>query len=44
MPGDDHRLGNLQAACNTCHLEKTIAERPRPESIYRKPERHPGLL
>lgn len=43
-PGDDHRMENLQAVCNPCHNKKTADERPRPPSLYRTPERHPGLL
>lgn len=42
-PGDDHSLSNLQGLCRDCHTRKTQAEKPRPESKYRKPEPHPGL-
>ncbi len=42
--GDDHRPGNLQAACQPCHALKSSQEgnEARPRET-RDPERHPGL-
>ena len=42
--GDDHSMGNLQAACHPCHQRKTQAERRKPPSRRRVQEPHPGLL
>lgn len=42
--GDDHSMGNLQAACQPCHGRKSSQEgdqaRPR---LNRPPETHPAL-
>lgn len=45
IPGDDHRLTNLQAACHSCHTAKTQAESHanRPKRA-RPAEPHPGLV
>lgn len=46
IPGDDHSLGNLQAACSWCHGKKTATEANAARKRYsmRRPaERHPGL-
>jgi 5-methylcytosine-specific restriction protein A len=47
VPGDDHSLGNLRAACTTCHGRKSSAEgvaaRARLRALRARPlERHPG--
>jgi 5-methylcytosine-specific restriction endonuclease McrA len=42
--GDDHSLSNLQATCAPCHRRKTAQEVPRPPTLRRTPEPHPGLL
>jgi hypothetical protein len=44
--GDDHRPGNLQAACGWCHGKKSSEEghaARRYFSSKRRLERHPGL-
>lgn len=45
--GDDHRLDNLQAACRSCHADKSAQEGVQARSTkkrsgLRSPERHPG--
>ncbi len=44
IPGDDHRLENLQWMCRFHHLRKTQSENTkRKPRQKREPERHPGL-
>ena len=48
IPGDDHSMSNLQAACGPCHREKSAREggtaASRRAALGRAPaERHPGL-
>jgi 5-methylcytosine-specific restriction endonuclease McrA len=43
VPGDDHSLANLQAACSDCNAAKNHAQRPRPAPLHREREAHPGL-
>lgn len=43
-PGDDHHPDNLRAACTHCNRAANHATRPRPPSLRRPPEQHPGLL
>lgn len=43
-PGDDHSEGNLRAACRNCNAAANYATRPKPPTINRQPEQHPGLL
>lgn len=40
--GDDHSYRNLQAVCQACHFEKTLAERVNRKPA-KEPRRHPGL-
>lgn len=45
--GDDHRLINLQGACEWCHARKSSAEGNAARIRYarhRPPEQHPGVL
>ncbi|WP_280350367.1 HNH endonuclease [Nocardia abscessus] len=49
IPGNDHSLGNLRAACAPCHARKSSAEgharkRELRSRRFRPPERHPGRL
>jgi 5-methylcytosine-specific restriction endonuclease McrA len=44
IPGDDHSDGNLRAACHHCNQQANIATRPRPPSMRRPAETHPGLI
>jgi 5-methylcytosine-specific restriction protein A len=46
--GNNHHMGNLQAACQPCHAAKSSAEgnaaRWQPsQRLVRPAERHPGL-
>lgn len=43
QPGDNHDPSNLRAACTWCNKRSNIATRPKRPSMYRTPERHPGL-
>lgn len=47
--GDDHRLENLQAACRTCHQDKSSKEGNQAKAAlraarYRNKPTHPGRL
>lgn len=49
IPGDDHRLDNLQWLCADCHQTKTSREAAEAARAWRQrakrpTERHPGLL
>lgn len=45
-PGDNHRPGNLQAACKPCHADKSSAEGVQARGAgplrWLAPEDHPG--
>ena len=48
-PGDDHSMTNLQAACKTCHQQKSSDEGNRAKAAlraarFRKKPVHPGRL
>lgn len=43
VPGDDHRLANLQAICGPCHQKKTLEERA-PKREGKPVRKHPGLV
>lgn len=44
VPGDNHDDSNLRAACHSCNQRANIATRPRPPSMRRPAETHPGLV
>lgn len=48
VPGDDHRMKNLQPGCTWCHTRKSSAEghaaKARMRALgKRTPEKHPGM-
>ncbi|MGH3793304.1 MAG: HNH endonuclease [Pseudonocardiaceae bacterium] len=43
IPGDNHDDSNLRAACHHCNQRANIT-RPRPPSMRRPAELHPGII